>query len=55
MSSMDSLEILKPNALIAFLSSLASIDLKLNNLNDKYIDLGQPKSVAPGWGCSEPD
>ena len=21
----------------------------------KYIDLGQPKSVAPGPGCSEPD
>ena len=29
MSSMDSLEILKPNALIAFLSSLASIDLQV--------------------------
>ena len=22
---------------------------------EKYIDLGQPKSVAPGSGCSEPD
>ena len=26
-----------------------------NTIRLKYIDLGQPKSVAPGPGCSEPD
>ena len=28
---------------------------KCGMCNNKYIDLGQPKSVAPGPGCSEPD
>ena len=32
MSSMDSLEILNPNALIAFLSSRASIDLQVQHI-----------------------
>ena len=26
-----------------------------HNNNNFYIDLGQPKSIAPGPGCSEPD
>lgn len=34
MSSMDSLEILNPNALIAFLSSRASIDLQVKHVCD---------------------
>ena len=29
--------------------------IEWNLKKNLYIDLGQPKSVAPGPGCSEPD
>ena len=37
---------------------MQQIEVKVNELvrklMKKYIDLGQPKSVVPGPGCSEP-
>ena len=36
---------------LEFLEGLGEVVVRSN----KYIDLGQPKSLAPGPGCSLPD
>jgi len=46
------LEIFANHFLVCMFNESAGLS---SSRQDNYIDLGQPKSVAPGPGCSEPD